>query len=180
MSEQMTPRRSSTACPCLQTALLLLLLLGKTAALSAPLSALERKDHARRVRQSRRRLPSSSVEKCHESPNPCTRTASCPSIRAASEVASHFQLDLSFYAKFVESAGGIPIVSSNLCPDEALLQAAMILNRICRHRTEVCRYIADLGIQIAVMADNHIEQTTGPRARHVIQRQRRQPGCLPS
>ena len=120
-------------------------------ALPAPRTDVEREDHARR----RREL--STPCKCHEV-NCCTRSASCPSVRPASEVAAHFSLDMSFYKKFVEAAGGIPVVSSNLCPDEAVLQAAMIVNRMCRHRVELCRYVADNGVQLAVMAG--VEQTT--------------------
>lgn len=87
------------------------------------------------------------------------QVGNCPAVRSAAEVPARWELD-SFYKKYVEAAGGIPVISSDLVSDEALLVAAMTINRMLAHRPDAARHMADIKFRYAVMAAYPKEKTT--------------------
>ena len=98
--------------------------------------------------------------RCGSASSCCTIDPQCPAILSATVVPPHFQLDTKWYKKLVWAAGGIPVVGSDKVSDAALLETAMVVNRLCRHRPEICGYVADNGVQMTVMARYPVEVTT--------------------
>lgn len=83
------------------------------------------------------------------------------------EVREKFKLD-PFYQKMIE-LHGLPIVGSENVSDEALREAAWIVDRMIGHRPEVLQKMADNQTRLAVMAYN--EYTTDvPEHRHLTPR----------
>ena len=74
----------------------------------------------------------------------------------AAEVRQQFKLD-GFYQKHLDAAG-LPIVSSARVRDEALREAAWILDRLLEGRDDIRQALAKNGVRLAVMA--HDEYTT--------------------
>jgi hypothetical protein len=66
-------------------------------------------------------------------------------------VANKFSLDLTFYKKYT-SAGGIPVISSALVPDEALLVARDIMLHMLSARADIKADIIARGGRVGVMA----------------------------
>lgn len=72
------------------------------------------------------------------------------------EVRQQFKLD-DFYQKHLD-AGGLPIVSSGKVRDEALREAAWILDQVLAGRDDIRQALAKNGVRLVVMA--HDEYTT--------------------
>lgn len=108
----------------------------------------------------RRLFEGQTACRCDSTSSCCTIDQKCPAILSADVVPKHFKLDTTWYKKLVWAAGGIPVVGSDKVSDAALLETAMVLNRMCRHRPEICGYIADNGVQMTVMARYPVEKTT--------------------
>ena len=98
----------------------------------------------------------------------CEIDPKCPPILSADLVPEHFKLNTTWYKKLVWAAGGIPVVGSGNVSDAALLETAMIINRVCRHRPEICGYVADNGVQMTVMARYPLERIKDVPEHHYL------------
>lgn len=83
------------------------------------------------------------------------------------EIRKRFQLD-EFYQKHLD-VGGLPIVGSNQVSDEAIREAAWIVNKLIGHRPDILESMATNTTRLAVMAYN--EYTTDvPEHKHLESR----------
>ena len=56
-----------------------------------------------------------------------------------------------FYEKFL-NASGLPVLASGKVSDEALLEAAWLIDRMIGHRADILRAIAEQNVRVAIMA----------------------------
>ena len=60
-----------------------------------------------------------------------------------------------FYEKYLD-AGGIPVVSSSLVPDAALISAREIIDEMLAFRPDIRTTIAETGVRVAIMAVSEV------------------------
>ena len=79
-------------------------------------------------------------------------------VRPIAELPSHYQSEVSpsFYAKFVMAAGGVPVVSSTLVSDAALIQMAKVFNWMVCKMPKVADYLGNNRVRLAVMAETEV------------------------